>query len=87
MGKLLADELMDEVIEEMEGGGGEIEQFCKLFEQREIDAVIGRLERMFPLHVSDSVRAEAARAMIRRLKAVDHVRTETPILKAARLHQ
>ena len=71
--KMLADELMEEVVEQIRGRDGDIERFCKLFDPTEIDIVIARLEDILQLHISKygrDVRFETARAMIERLKSV-----------------
>jgi hypothetical protein len=81
MGKILADELMEEVLEQMKGRSGDIEKFCKLFERTEIDVVIARLENILSLHISEysqDLRVETVRAMIERLKSVRYIHPGAP---------
>jgi hypothetical protein len=77
MSNTLAEELMDEVREQMKGRSGDIVQFCTLFDRAEIDIVIGRLENALSLHISEHSRGlhgDAVRAMIQILKTVNHTR-------------
>jgi len=78
---MLADELMEEVVEQIRGRDGDIEQFCKLFDPAEIDIVIARLEDLLQLHIlkyGRDIRFEAARAMIERLKSVRGIHPGLP---------
>jgi hypothetical protein len=77
MSNTLAEELMDEVREQLKGRSGDIIKFCTLFDRNEIDTVIGRLENALSLHISEHNRGmhgEAVRAMIEVLKTASHTR-------------
>jgi hypothetical protein len=77
MNNTLAEELMDEVREQMKGRSGDIVKFCTLFDRNEIDIVIGRLENALSLHISEYSRGlhgDAVRTMIEILKTVSHTR-------------